>query len=178
MAKTGHSKSQVVVEAQELIAGTTKHLSGTTQVPLLGASYTPDQITSKLQVLVNLRSGVDAAKAVTKAKIVNEAAQMPALLAFKRALESYLKAAFGSSPDVLADWLRALAPARAAAITANDPYRVTRALEIALAERGRERRNDAPTGNGVMHCVQTLEFGGMGDPQRGHLIGVTAGDTG
>ncbi|MBV8751007.1 MAG: tRNA (adenosine(37)-N6)-dimethylallyltransferase MiaA, partial [Candidatus Eremiobacteraeota bacterium] len=37
--------------------------------------------------------------------------------------------------DVLADWLYALAPARAASIAANDPYRITRALEIALAER-------------------------------------------
>ena len=47
-------------------------------------------------------------------------------------------------PDVLADWLRALAPARAAAIAPNDPYRVTRALEIALAERIGSRRDDAP----------------------------------
>jgi tRNA dimethylallyltransferase len=39
-------------------------------------------------------------------------------------------------PAVLADWLAALAPARAAAIAPNDPYRITRALEIALAERG------------------------------------------
>ncbi|HTD37879.1 MAG TPA: tRNA (adenosine(37)-N6)-dimethylallyltransferase MiaA [Candidatus Limnocylindrales bacterium] len=38
-------------------------------------------------------------------------------------------------PDVLAEWLRALAPTRAEAISANDPYRITRALEIALAER-------------------------------------------
>jgi tRNA dimethylallyltransferase len=38
-------------------------------------------------------------------------------------------------PDALADWLRALAPERARAIAPNDPYRVARALEIALAER-------------------------------------------
>jgi tRNA dimethylallyltransferase len=38
-------------------------------------------------------------------------------------------------PDVLAAWLRVLAPERAAAIDPHDPYRVTRALEIALAER-------------------------------------------
>lgn len=38
-------------------------------------------------------------------------------------------------PEALAEWLHALAPARAAAISANDPYRITRALEIALAER-------------------------------------------
>jgi tRNA dimethylallyltransferase len=39
--------------------------------------------------------------------------------------------------DVLADWLRALAPARAATVPPGDAYRVTRALEIALAERDR-----------------------------------------
>ena len=38
-------------------------------------------------------------------------------------------------PQVLADWLRALAPARAAALVQSDPYRVVRALEIALGER-------------------------------------------
>jgi tRNA dimethylallyltransferase len=38
-------------------------------------------------------------------------------------------------PEVLADWLAALAPERAASIAPNDPYRVARALEIALAGR-------------------------------------------
>ncbi len=37
--------------------------------------------------------------------------------------------------EALADWLRALAPARAAAVPPGDTYRLTRALEIALAER-------------------------------------------
>lgn len=44
-------------------------------------------------------------------------------------------------PDVLADWLHAVARARAAAIDPHDPYRVTRALEIALAERAGQRRS-------------------------------------
>jgi tRNA dimethylallyltransferase len=38
--------------------------------------------------------------------------------------------------DVLHAWLAALAPTRAASLTVNDPYRITRALEIALALRG------------------------------------------
>jgi tRNA dimethylallyltransferase len=38
-------------------------------------------------------------------------------------------------PQVLAEWLAALAPDRAAAIAPNDPYRVARALEVALAGR-------------------------------------------
>ena len=45
--------------------------------------------------------------------------------------------------DVLAAWLRALAPERAAAIAANDPYRVLRALEVALVERGTRSRDRA-----------------------------------
>jgi tRNA dimethylallyltransferase len=42
------------------------------------------------------------------------------------------------APDVLHGWLAALAPGRAAALEPGDRYRVTRALEIALAERSAE----------------------------------------
>jgi tRNA dimethylallyltransferase len=45
-------------------------------------------------------------------------------------------------PEALAAWLQAVAPARAAAIAPNDPYRVTRALEIALAERTGLQKSD------------------------------------
>jgi tRNA dimethylallyltransferase len=45
-------------------------------------------------------------------------------------------------PEALAAWLAALAPARAAAIAPKDPYRITRALEIALAERAGARHDD------------------------------------
>ncbi|GAC1591644.1 MAG: tRNA (adenosine(37)-N6)-dimethylallyltransferase MiaA [Candidatus Velthaea sp.] len=43
----------------------------------------------------------------------------------------------------LAEWLRSLDPARAAAIDPGDPYRLTRALEIALARRGEARDADS-----------------------------------
>jgi tRNA dimethylallyltransferase len=56
-------------------------------------------------------------------------------------------------PEVLADWLRALAPERARAIDANDPYRIARALEIALAARDGA---DAPRGP-----LPTLRAGGI-----------------
>ncbi|MGD1067508.1 MAG: tRNA dimethylallyltransferase, partial [Vulcanimicrobiaceae bacterium] len=46
-------------------------------------------------------------------------------------------------PEALAGWLAALAPARAAAIAPNDPYRIARALEVALAERDGAERGDA-----------------------------------
>ena len=51
--------------------------------------------------------------------------------------------------DVLHAWLAALAPARAAAIAPNDPYRVARALEIALAERSGAARDDVPQRDGL-----------------------------
>ena len=104
MATTKNTKGQVVVVAKQLIAGAEKHLASVTQVPLLGSSFTPAQITSELQSLVTLRADVDASKASTTAKIANEATQMPALRAFMSAFESFVKGAFGSSPDVLADF--------------------------------------------------------------------------
>jgi tRNA dimethylallyltransferase len=50
-------------------------------------------------------------------------------------------------PEVLAAWLAVLAPQRAAAIDPHDPYRVTRALEVALAARtpGPVPRGPLPT---------------------------------
>jgi tRNA dimethylallyltransferase len=47
-------------------------------------------------------------------------------------------------PQVLHGWLAALAPRRAAAIAPNDPYRIARALEVALAARSDARRDDLP----------------------------------
>jgi tRNA dimethylallyltransferase len=51
------------------------------------------------------------------------------------------------APDFLAEWLAVLAPDRAAAIAPNDPYRIARALEIALAGRAPEQilREPLPT---------------------------------
>ncbi len=51
--------------------------------------------------------------------------------------------------DVLADWLRALAPARAAAVDSNDPYRIVRALEVALVERTVPSRDAAAGSRGT-----------------------------
>jgi hypothetical protein len=115
MTRNNKNKGQAVVTATQFIAATKKHLGSMTQVPLLGSSFTPDQVTTKLQALVDLRSDVDAAKANATAKIANEAAQRPSLLAFQGALGTFVKAAFGSSPDVLADF--GLAPKARAQVT-------------------------------------------------------------
>ncbi len=47
-------------------------------------------------------------------------------------------------PEFLAEWLAVLAPERAAAIAPNDPYRITRALEVAIS-KGEVRREPLPT---------------------------------
>ena len=104
MATKSKGQGTVVALAQSLGAGVTKHLSNVTNVTLAGSSYTPAQITTKLQQVASLRSDVDAAKATTKAKLAAEKAQMPALRTFMSALVSYVKAGYGSAPDVLADF--------------------------------------------------------------------------
>jgi hypothetical protein len=104
MATNKDSKGQVAALAKQMIAGADKHLAKTTQVALVGSSFTPDQITSKLQTLVNLRSDVNTARAATMAKLAVETDQAPALRTFMSAFVSYVKAAYGTSPDVLADF--------------------------------------------------------------------------
>jgi hypothetical protein len=104
MATTVQGKGQAVVLARQLIAGTEKHLASATQVPLLGSSLTPAEITTKLQSLVTLRSDVDTAKAATKAKLAAESAVRPSLRTLMHAYVTYLKVAYGGSPDVLADF--------------------------------------------------------------------------
>ena len=98
------SKGQVVDSAKQLIAGTAKRLTNATQVQFLGSTFTPAQITSTLQQLVDLRSAVDVAKASVTAKVAAEEAAMPSLHAFQSAYVAYIKVAFGTSPEALADF--------------------------------------------------------------------------
>jgi hypothetical protein len=104
MATKKQGKGTVVDLAKQLIAGSNKHLASTTQIMLAGGSYTPAQITAQLQALVNLRTDVDAAKALTQAKLAVEKTDMPALRIFMDATVTFVKAAFGNAPDVLADF--------------------------------------------------------------------------
>jgi hypothetical protein len=97
-------KGQVAVVAQRLISGAAKHFKSTTQLTLLGDSFTPAELAAKLQSIVTLRSDVEAAKATTQAKLAIETANMPALRALMSATATYVKAAYGNSPDVLADF--------------------------------------------------------------------------
>ncbi len=98
------NKSTVVDHAKQLIAGTSKHLGNVAQVKFTGGSYTPAEITSKLELIVSLREGVDAAKATTKARLAAEKADMPALHTFIGALVTFVKATYGDMPEVLTDF--------------------------------------------------------------------------
>jgi hypothetical protein len=104
MATKAKGKGTDVALAGQLIAGTNKHLASMPQVMLSGGSFTPAQVTERLQTLVNLRNDVNAAKASTQAKLAAETANAPALRTFMGALVTFVKAAFGNQPDVLADF--------------------------------------------------------------------------
>jgi hypothetical protein len=104
MATKNIGKERVAATAKQLIAGAAKRLTGTTPIVLAGSSYTPDQITSKLQQLVNLRSAVDAAQASSRARITEENTQAPSLIALVSDLRAYVRVTFRDSPEALADF--------------------------------------------------------------------------
>lgn len=104
MPTTKRSASDEAALAEQLAAGTQKHLSTLTQVIIGSGTFTPAQVETQLQAYATLRNDVDAAKATVKAKLTDEAAQAPALRAFYIAYIAYIRAAFGNSPDILADF--------------------------------------------------------------------------
>jgi hypothetical protein len=69
-----------------------------------GGSFTVSQVTAKMQTIATLRSDTEQAQATAKAKVAVENAQLPALLAFMTAYVAFVKATFGNTPDVLADF--------------------------------------------------------------------------
>jgi hypothetical protein len=107
--KTVHADADL---ATQLITGTAKHLASSGQLLLASGSFTPAEVTAQLQAIVNLRAEVDTAKASTQAKLAALDAQMPAHRVFMDAFVSFVKAAFGNSPEVLADF--GLKPKKAA----------------------------------------------------------------
>jgi hypothetical protein len=115
MTKNNNSKARVVAAAKQFIAGTTKHFGSVPQITLSGSSYTPAEITSTLQSLVDLDAAVNAARAVTSAKVDAEAALLPSVAALMSALRTYVRATNGTSADVLADF--GLAPKKQAVVS-------------------------------------------------------------
>ena len=101
---TIRNKDTKMTLAKQLIAGFKEHYSTASSLTLGSESFTPAQVEAFLQTLIDLRTAVDDAKSATKAKIMAEDAQAPALRSRMAALVAIVKASFASSPDVLADF--------------------------------------------------------------------------
>ncbi len=100
----GKSKSQDASHAEQLIAGTKLHFASAASVAFAGGQFTPAQVETSLQTLVDLRSAVDAARATMTAKVAAELAQAPALRRFMSTYDAFVRVTFGEQPDVLADF--------------------------------------------------------------------------
>jgi hypothetical protein len=99
------TKTNQVSRAKQLIAGANKHFpNGSQTLTVGGAAYTVTALTALLQSFVDLREAVAVSKAASKAKIVAERAQAPSLRGVISAFVAYVKASYGNSPDVLADF--------------------------------------------------------------------------
>jgi uncharacterized protein (DUF1501 family) len=94
----------VAALAESLAAGVQKHLSTVTQLIVGSGTYTPVQVANQLLAFAKLRTDVDTAKAALKATLTDEEAQGPALREFFLAVLQYVRAAYGNSPDILADF--------------------------------------------------------------------------
>src|SRR6516225_1833240 len=108
----GKNKSKEASRAGQLIVGTKQHFANTASLAFAGGTFTPAQVETSLQTLVDLRDAVDAAKAASATKVAAEGAQAPALRSFMAAYVAFVKATFGAQPDVLAHF--GLAPRKAA----------------------------------------------------------------
>jgi hypothetical protein len=97
-------KEKNVALAQKVLAGTKKNLSSLSSLMLESGTFTPAQIETSLQTLIDLRTAVDTARAATQARLADEQAQAPLLQSRMAALIAYVRTAFSNSPDVLADF--------------------------------------------------------------------------
>jgi hypothetical protein len=105
MSKVIRNQSHEAALMRQLIMGTTKHFpNGSQQLTVGGAAFTVTALTALLQSFVDQREAVDASKAATKAKIEAERAQAPSRRGVVSAFVAYVKATFGNSPDLLADF--------------------------------------------------------------------------
>jgi hypothetical protein len=141
MAKRG--KEVNAAQATKLIAGVEKHLASG-QSTFGGGSFTAAQIVAQLQLIVALRQAVEAAQAATASKVDAEEVQLPALVAFMNALVQFVRAAFGTQVDVLADFGLEQTKTRtplttvqqAAAVAKRDATRAARGTKSTKAKKG------------------------------------------
>ena len=152
MVSKNETKTAVVTRAQQLGAGVAKHLAGVTQVTLTGGSFTPADLTTKLQQVVSVQADVDAAKGAVKGKLATQATALAALRPLMGWLVAYVKLVYGNQPDVLADF--GIHPKARAALTVE-------AKAAAAAKRASTRK-----ARGTKGPVQKLAV-------KGDVTGVT-----
>jgi hypothetical protein len=128
------SKQNEAALAEKLAAGAQKHLSGMPQLILESGTLTPAQVQTQLQGFANLRSRVTGAQAAVQAALADEKSKAPAMRAFFNAFIGFVRAAFGNSPDVLADF--GLAPKKAR----KTPTAEQKAAAVAKRKSTREAR--------------------------------------
>ena len=97
-------KNKETALAQQLVAGIKKHLSNVSSLAFGNGTFTPAQVEASIQTLINLRTAVEDAKAATKAKLAAESAQAAPLRNQMTAFVAFVKATYGNTPDVLADF--------------------------------------------------------------------------
>jgi hypothetical protein len=90
--------------AEHFIAGVEKYFSNASSLTFGNGTFTPAQVQASFQTLIDLRTAVEDAKAATLAKIAIEDAQAAPLRRRLSAFTAFVKATFGDTPDVLADF--------------------------------------------------------------------------
>ena len=111
MSTSKPNKTQDAARAALMIKGVEKHYANVASLTVAGASHTPAEIVASLQTFVDLRQGVNDARAALRSKVAVERTQSPALRKLMSALVTVVKGSFGTSPDALADF--GLAPNKA-----------------------------------------------------------------
>jgi hypothetical protein len=101
---TIHSKTNESARVKKLIAGASQHLSAVPNVTLNNVLYTLAAVLALLQSYVDLFDSVPAAKATYVDKLKTQRTLAPPLRLIVAAFVAYVRAAFGSSPEVLNDF--------------------------------------------------------------------------
>jgi hypothetical protein len=127
-------KNAVATRVGQLIAGTKKRFPNGSQKLTLGggSAVTVDEAVAELQKLVDNRAAVTAAKAAAQVKVEAERSQAPALDAFVRVFEAFVRFTFGTDTAALADF--GLAPPRARAPLTAEQKAVAAAKRAATRE--------------------------------------------
>ncbi len=137
-------KGTDIALAQHMLAGVKKHYANVSAMTFGSATFTAAEVEASLQAFIDLRAEVEAAKTLTKAKLMAEQAQGPALRGRIVALMAFVRAAYSNSPDVLADF--GLKPRKVAApatieeqAEAAAKRRATRAARHTMGKRQKEK---------------------------------------